>query len=172
MPQKWNPILTHEANLKTQLDINGEMRTVEVDLRDTLLDVLRDRLGLTGAKRGCDLGACGACTVLLDGRPVNACLMFAVDAEGHDILTIEGLSHHALHPLQRALVKHGAVQCGFCTPGMVLTAKAFLDGAVQPVSGDIREAISGNLCRCSGYQKVVDAILDAAEQMHSEVAHV
>ncbi len=153
------------------LHINDEPHTIEVDVRDTLLNVLRDGLGLTGTKRGCDMGECGACTVLLDGKPVNACLMLAVDAEGRRIFTIEGLGKDPLHLLQRALVTHGAVQCGFCAPGMVLTAKAFLDRAPDPTAADVRRAISGNLCRCTGYQKIVNAILDAAGCTREEVAH-
>ena len=152
-----------------QLNINDEPHTIYVDVRNTLLDALRDGLGLTGTKRGCDMGECGTCTVLLDGKPVNACLMLAIDAEGCSILTIEGLVKDPLDPLQRALVDHGAVQCGFCTPGMVLTAKAFLDRAPAPTAADVRRAISGNLCRCTGYQKIVNAILDAAgceEEVH------
>ena len=154
------------------LQINGERRTVDADIRDTLLDVLRDRLGLTGAKRGCDMGECGACTVLVDGKPVNACLMLAASAEGRSILTIEGLAGDPLHPLQHALVDHGAVQCGYCAPGMVLTAKAFLDRTPSPTTREVRRAISGNLCRCTGYQKIVDAILNAATRAREEAVHV
>ena len=148
-----------------RLQVNGESRRVEVEVRDTLLDVLRERLGLTGAKRGCDLGECGACTVLMDGRPINACMVLAVDAAGRAILTIEGLAPGELHAIQRAFVEGGAVQCGFCTPGMILTAKAFLERSSEPTPAQVRQAISGNLCRCTGYQKIVAAILDAAARV-------
>lgn len=152
-----------------RLQVNGESRRVEVEVRDTLLDVLRERLGLTGAKRGCDLGECGACTVLMDGRPINACMVLAVDAAGRAILTIEGLAPGELHAIQRAFVEGGAVQCGFCTPGMILTAKAFLERSSEPTPAQVRQAISGNLCRCTGYQKIVAAILDAAARVREGV---
>jgi carbon-monoxide dehydrogenase small subunit len=161
---EWEGILRNGVSLK----INGEIYAVEVDLRETLLDVLRDRLGLTGTKRGCDMGECGTCTVLMDGKPVNACMLLAVTLTGRDILTIEGVTQNELHPIQQAFVKHGAVQCGFCTPGMILTAKAFLKGCPSPTSADVRRSISGNLCRCTGYRKIVDAVLDAASRMQKE----
>jgi carbon-monoxide dehydrogenase small subunit len=143
--------------------VNGETREVSADSRDTLLELLRERMGLTGAKEGCGDGNCGTCTVLLDGRPVNACLVLAHEAPGHDILTIEGLGRGAhLHPIQQALVDCGGTQCGFCTPGVVLAAKALLDAKPHPSEDDIREAIAGNLCRCTGYNKIVDAIAAAA----------
>ena len=152
-----------------RLQVNGESRRVEVEVRDTLLDVLRERLGLTGAKRGCEQGECGACTVLMDGRPINACMVLAVDAAGRAILTIEGLAPGELHAIQRAFVEGGAVQCGFCTPGMILTAKAFLERSSEPTPAQVRQAISGNLCRCTGYQKIVAAILDAAARVREGV---
>jgi carbon-monoxide dehydrogenase small subunit len=143
--------------------VNGETRAVSADSRDTLLELLRERMGLTGAKEGCGDGNCGTCTVLVDGRPVNACLVLAQEAPGHDILTIEGLGRGArLHPIQQALVDCGGTQCGFCTPGVVLAAKALLDANPHPSEDDIREAIAGNLCRCTGYNKIVDAIAAAA----------
>ena len=157
--------------MRIELQVNGETHALEVDVRDSLLDVLRDRLGLTGTKRGCDLGECGACTVLLDGRPVNACMLLAVEVAGSTVLTIEGLAQEQLHVIQQAFVDNGAVQCGFCTPGMVLTAKSFLEGFSQPTRVDVRRAISGNLCRCTGYQKIVEAIMDAASRLREEVAH-
>ena len=150
------------------LDINGQIRSLEIDPRDTLLEVLRDRLGLTGTKRGCDRGECGACTVLLDGQPVNACMVLAVDVPGHPVITIEGLAQPHLHALQQAFVDCGAVQCGFCTPGMILTAKALLDRQPRPTPAQVRQAISGNLCRCTGYQKIVQAILAAARHLPEE----
>jgi carbon-monoxide dehydrogenase small subunit len=151
--------------------VNGEMHAVSADSRDTLLELLRDRLGLTGAKEGCGDGNCGTCTVLLDGLPVNACLVLAQEAPGHDILTIEGVgegldvgqgSGAPLHPIQQALVEAGGTQCGFCTPGIVLAAKALLAANGNPCERDIREAIAGNLCRCTGYNKIIDAIAAAA----------
>lgn len=144
--------------------VNGNSVEVGVGDEETLLETLRDRLGLTGTKQGCDLGDCGSCTVLFDGRPVLSCLTLAADAEGHEILTIEGLSQgEELHPLQRAFHEAGAVQCGFCTPGMVLTAKALLDVNSAPSRDEIKGALSGNLCRCTGYVKIVNAVENAAK---------
>jgi carbon-monoxide dehydrogenase small subunit len=143
--------------------VNGEERTVLADTRDTLLELLRQRLGLTGTKEGCSNGNCGTCTVLVDGQPVCACLMLAQEAPGRDIVTIEGLSDGTrLHPIQQALVEHGGTQCGFCTPGIVLSAKALLDKNASPTEQDIRHAIAGNLCRCTGYGKIVEAIAAVA----------
>jgi aerobic carbon-monoxide dehydrogenase small subunit len=143
--------------------INGETHTVLADSRDTLLELLRDRIGLTGSKEGCGNGNCGTCTVLLDGAPVNACLVLAQEVPGREILTIEGLSRGAgLHPIQLALVEFGGTQCGFCTPGIVLAAKALLDANPTPSEHAIREAIAGNICRCTGYGKIVEAIAAAA----------
>lgn len=149
-----------------QMTVNGEPCELAVEPWRTLLDVLRDDLGLTGAKKGCDRGDCGACTVLLDGRPVTSCMILAVQAAGHAIITIEGLadlSHAPLHPLQQAFIEHGAIQCGFCTPGMILAAAALLAENPQPTAAEVREALAGNLCRCTGYVKIVDAVLAAAE---------
>ncbi len=143
--------------------VNGEEHVVLADTRDTLLELLRDRLVLTGTKEGCSNGNCGTCTVLVDGAVVNACLMLAVEAEGHEILTIEGLSRgSSLHPIQEALVEHGGTQCGFCTPGIVLAAKALLDANPHPTEQEIRHGIAGNLCRCTGYDKIVAAIAAVA----------
>ena len=128
----------------------------------TLLETLRERLGLTGTKQGCDMGQCGACTVLLDGQPVRSCLTLAMDAQGQEITTIEGLARNGeLHPLQRAFHEHGAIQCGFCTPGMILTAKTLLDENPTPTVREVKQAISGNLCRCTGYVKIIEAITAA-----------
>jgi aerobic carbon-monoxide dehydrogenase small subunit len=148
-----------------KLHVNGEEFEVLTEIHKTLLEVLREDLGLTGTKRGCDLGTCGACTVLIDGKPYLSCLTLAVDVQGKKIVTIEGLAQEGeLHPLQKAFVKKGAIQCGFCTPGMILTAKAFLDENPHPSEGDVKKAISGNLCRCTGYVKIVEAILSVSEK--------
>jgi aerobic carbon-monoxide dehydrogenase small subunit len=143
--------------------VNGTEHTVLADTRDTLLDLLRDRIGLTGTKEGCSNGNCGTCTVLLDGATVNACLVLALEVPGREIVTIEGISAGgALDPIQEALVEIGGTQCGFCTPGIVLSAKALLDANPQPTEAEIRHAIAGNLCRCTGYGKIVEAIAAAA----------
>lgn len=142
-----------------QLTVNGISHELLVEANRTLTQVIREDLGLTGIKQGCEIGDCGACTVILDGKPVNSCLVLAVQANGGMITTIEGLAGDAgLHPLQSAFVNEGAIQCGFCTSGMILSGKALLDINPQPTRQDIRQAISGNLCRCTGYQKIVDAI--------------
>jgi carbon-monoxide dehydrogenase small subunit len=144
--------------------VNGEERAVLADTRDTLLELLRDRIGLTGTKEGCGNGNCGTCTVLVDGAAVCACLMLALEAPGREIVTIEGLSDGGgrLHAIQQALVEHNGTQCGFCTPGIVLSAKALLDANPAPTEAEIRHAIAGNLCRCTGYGKIVEAIAAAA----------
>jgi aerobic carbon-monoxide dehydrogenase small subunit len=149
--------------------VNGEEHTVLADTRDTLLDFLRDRIGLTGTKEGCGNGNCGTCTVLVDSAAVNACLVLAQEAPGREIVTIEGLSRGGvLHPIQQSLVEHGGTQCGFCTPGIVLSAKALLDGNPNPTAHDVRQAIAGNLCRCTGYDKIVGAVMGAAMRQASE----
>jgi carbon-monoxide dehydrogenase small subunit len=148
-----------------KLHVNGDEHEVLTEIHKTLMEVLREDLGLTGTKRGCDLGTCGACTVLIDGRPHLSCLTLAVDVHGKEILTIEGLGQGGkLHPLQKGFVEKGAVQCGFCTPGMILTAKAFLDEHPRPSEEDVKRAISGNLCRCTGYVKIVEAILSSINE--------
>jgi carbon-monoxide dehydrogenase small subunit len=142
-----------------KLRLNGEDYTLEVEPHRTLLEVIRNDLGLTGAKLGCGGGECGACTVILDGKAVNSCIMLALDARGKEVWTIEGLAGGGeLHPLQQAFVKHGAIQCGFCTPGMILSAKALLDKKPNPEEIEIREAIAGNFCRCTGYLSIIEAI--------------
>ncbi len=147
-----------------QIRINGECYDLLVEPRQTLLKVLRDDLGITGTKKGCETGDCGACTVLLNGRPVNSCLVLAVEANGMQITTIEGLANgNELHPLQEAFIEYGAVQCGFCTPGMILVAKALLDENPEPTEMDIKRAISGNICRCTGYVRIVRAIMAVAK---------
>lgn len=146
-----------------RLRVNGQEREIMVEPRQTLLDTLRYDLGLTGTKEGCGNGNCGSCTVLLDGQAVNSCLVFAIEVEGQDITTIEGLCQgRELHPLQQAFIDEGAVQCGFCTPGAILTAKALLDSNPHPTEVQVRQAIVGNLCRCTGYDKIVRAILRVA----------
>ena len=141
------------------LSVNGKRISLEVESDRSLLDVIREDLNLTGAKRGCDNGDCGACTVLLNGKPVNSCLVLAVQADGQDVTTIEGVAlDDELHPIQEAFVEHGAVQCGFCTPAMIMNAKALLEENPQPTSKEIKQAISGTLCRCTGYIQIVDAI--------------
>jgi len=144
--------------------VNGTRRDVEIDPRLTLVYLLRETLGLTGTHVGCTTGNCGACTVLLDGKTVKACSIFAADVNGSEILTIEGLSAgvRELHPVQQAFVDHQGLQCGFCTPGMVLSALALLEENPKPTENDIRHAISGNLCRCTGYQFIVESIQAAA----------
>jgi aerobic-type carbon monoxide dehydrogenase small subunit (CoxS/CutS family) len=141
------------------MTVNGRQVTVEVEADELLVDVLRDRLGLTGTKVGCNEGECGACTVIMGGQAVLSCLIPALRAEGQDILTIEGLSDgDRLHPLQASFVEHGAVQCGYCIPGFVLSSKALLDRNPHPTRDEIKEAVAGNLCRCTGYVKIIEAI--------------
>jgi carbon-monoxide dehydrogenase small subunit len=147
------------------LRVNGEEREVAVLPNRTLLEVLREDLALTGTKEGCDDGVCGACTVLVDDKPVRACLLLAIQARGREILTIEGLAEgERLHPIQQAFIDHGAIQCGFCTPGMLLSAKALLEENPRPTELEVRQAIAGNLCRCTGYQKIVEAILSVGSK--------
>ena len=151
--------------LPLRLRVNGEPYELEVEPHRTLLEVVRDDLHLTGAKEGCGTGDCGACSMIVDGRLVTSCLLLALEANGADVLTIEGLARDGkLHPLQQAFLDHGAVQCGFCTPGVILAAKCLLDRNPRPSEEDIRHAIVGNLCRCTGYTKIVQAIAAAAER--------
>ena len=148
-----------------QIVVNEESYQIAVEPWWTLLDVLREQLELTGTKKGCDRGDCGSCTVLLNDKPVASCLMLAVHADGSRITTIEGLMEGSeLHPLQQAFIDYGAIQCGFCTPGMILAAKALLAENPQPDETEVREAIAGNLCRCTGYAKIVQAILAVAQK--------
>jgi aerobic carbon-monoxide dehydrogenase small subunit len=146
-------------------EVNGQPRDTLADARDTLLDVLRDKCGLTGTKEGCGNGNCGACTVLVDGDPVCACIMFAAEANGRRVTTIEGIADgNLLHAVQAALIETGGTQCGFCTPGIVVSAAALLDRNPHPTEHEIRHAIAGNLCRCTGYGKIIAAIQQAATQ--------
>ena len=149
------------------LTINGTAYRLTVEPRRTLADVIRDDCGQTGTHVGCEHGVCGACTVLLDGEPVRSCLMFAVQAKGHAISTIEGLASKdgTYHPLQQAMHDHHGLQCGYCTPGILMTMTAFLDENPSPDEDEVREALSGNLCRCTGYQNIVDAVMTAAMRM-------
>lgn len=148
------------------LKVNGISYEVSVWPHATLLEVLREELELTGTKEGCGLGDCGTCTVLMDGKPIASCLTLALQAQGKEILTIEGVSQNGkLHPVQEAFIERGAIQCGFCTPGMVLAAKAFLDGNPEPSEEEAKKAIVGHLCRCTGYAKIVEAIMAASEKM-------
>jgi len=146
--------------------LNGTRRHLEVRPEETLLDLLREDLGLTGTKHGCDGGECGACTVLVNGRPVSSCLVLAPSIREREVMTIEGLADNGkLHPVQQAFIDHGAPQCGFCSPGMILTAKAFLEANPAPTRAEVRRALAGNLCRCTGYVKMVDAVMDAADRL-------
>ena len=153
---------------RVTLQVNGQSKEVFIEPRRTLLDLLRKDLGLTGTKKGCDEGTCGACTVLLDGNPVYSCLTLAIECEGQTIETIEGLSKEGtLHPIQQAFIAHDAFQCGFCTPGHILSLKALLDGNSDPSPQEVRRAVSGNLCRCGAYSGIVQAALAAAKDKAS-----
>jgi len=148
-----------------EITLNGEQRQVAVAAHETLLDVLRDKLGATEVKNGCGKGDCGACAVILDGTAVNSCLTLAFQANGKEVTTLRGIgTEEKPHSLQKSFVEHGAIQCGFCTAGMIVSAKAFLDQIPRPSRDEIKEAISGNLCRCTGYKKIVEAIQDAAHK--------
>jgi carbon-monoxide dehydrogenase small subunit len=143
------------------LKVNGDEHEVLISPNQTLLEVLREKLGLMGTKRGCDLGACGACTVLIDGEAYLSCIMLAMDATGKEIVTIEGLSDGGeLHPLQQSFVETGGLQCGFCTPGMIMTAQAILEEEPKPTEESIKRKMAGNLCRCTGYKKIVEAVMN------------
>jgi carbon-monoxide dehydrogenase small subunit len=147
------------------LTINDKPYEMAVEPNQTLSDLLRYDLGLTGTKKGCEVGDCGSCTVIMDGKPVNSCLVLAVQANGRNIQTIEGLeTEKGLHPIQKAFVEKGAIQCGYCSPGMIMSAKNLLERNPKPTEEEIRKAVSGNLCRCTGYQKIVEAIMFASER--------
>ncbi len=151
---------------KITLIVNKETRKLEIDLHRTLLEVLRDDLNLTGVKYGCGNGECGSCTVLVEGKPILSCLTLAVTLDGKQITTIEGLAEEGkLHPLQESFIKYGAVECGFCTPGMILSAKALLDENPKPTEDDVRQYLKGNLCRCTGYVKIIEAVLGTAKEI-------
>jgi len=147
------------------LTVNSSPEIVDVPANMTLLQMLREKLGLTGAKNGCSAGECGACTVIMNGEAVNSCMVLAVECQGADVLTVEGLAKDGvLDPLQEAIIEHGGVQCGFCTPGILMSARALLNRDPDPSEEDIREALVGNLCRCTGYLRIVDAVKDAAQR--------
>ncbi len=155
--------MTSADSVVRRLQINGEQRTIAFPVHHTLLEVLREELGLTGTKHGCELGECGTCTVLVDGRPVLSCLALAAELDGHAIETVEGLPRGAeLHPLQRAFADLGAAQCGYCTPGILMASKSLLAANPAPSRAEIRSALAGNLCRCTGYQKILEAVEGAA----------
>ena len=152
------------------LTVNGELQEVAAEPHWTLLETVREALSLTGSKEGCGTGDCGACSMTVDGRLITSCLMLAVEADGAEILTIEGLARDGqLHPLQQAFIDAGGVQCGFCIPGMIMAAKALLDETPNPTLDDIRLALAGNLCRCTGYAKIYEAVMLATERMHPEL---
>jgi len=153
-----------------EISLNGEIQKAEVTAQETLLEVLRSKLGAMDVKNGCGKGDCGACAVILDGKAVNACLTLALQANGKEVITLKGIgTEEKPHPLQKSFVEKGAIQCGFCTAGQILSAKALLDRNPKPDREEIREAISGNLCRCTGYNKIVDAIEHAADEGHGKV---
>ena len=148
---------------RIQISVNGEWEFADIPSQMTLLQMLRDKLARTGTKNGCMAGECGACTVLLDGEPVNSCMVLAVECDGASVITIEGLAHDGrLDPLQQAIIEAGGVQCGFCTPGILISARALLDRNPHPSEDDIREALVGNLCRCTGYVRIVEAVREAS----------
>ncbi|HEY6997410.1 MAG TPA: (2Fe-2S)-binding protein [Candidatus Binatia bacterium] len=148
--------------------LNGRLQEIDVQPHELLLDVVRERLGLTGAKRSCDVQVCGACTLLVDGRPISACTTLAFEVRGRSVLTIEGLAENGkLHPLQQAFIEHGGFQCGFCTPGMILAAKALLDENPDPSEAELKHFMHGNICRCTGYKKIIESIMAAAKTMRA-----
>lgn len=154
--------------MKITLTVNGEKRELDVKPETRLLDLLRDDLGLTGTKEGCGKGECGACTVIMNNKVVASCLVLAVQADGAEIMTIEGLGgKDKLHPLQQAFIEKGAVQCGFCIPGMIMSSKKLLDENINPSEEDIKRGLSGNICRCTGYVKIIDAVKEAARKIES-----
>ena len=156
------------AQHRISLTINGELEQVEVPSQMTLLQMLRDKLALTGTKNGCSAGECGACTVMLNGEAVNSCMVLAVECQGANVVTVEGLAQDGvLDPVQQAIIDHGGVQCGFCTPGMLISARALLDRNPDPSEAEIRAALVGNLCRCTGYLRIVEAVQDAAQRQQA-----
>jgi len=154
--------------MKIELTVNGEKRTLDVKPHTRLLDLLREDLGLTGTKEGCGKGECGACTVIMNNKAVASCLVLAIQADGAEVLTVEGLSKgEKLHPIQESFIEKGAVQCGFCIPGMIMSSKKLLDENINPTDDDIKRGLSGNICRCTGYVKIIDAVKSAAHKIKS-----
>ena len=164
-------MMTRHSDVQTlpvSFTLNGKLQELEIEPNDFLLDVIRERLGLTGAKRSCDVQVCGACTLLVDGKPVSGCTTLAFEVDGRSVLTIEGLANNGqLHPLQEAFIEHGGFQCGFCTPGMILAAKALLDENPSPTEDELKHYMHGNICRCTGYKKIIESILVAAKKMRA-----
>jgi carbon-monoxide dehydrogenase small subunit len=159
------------ATHRITLTINGDTEQVDVPSNMTLLQMLREKLAITGTKNGCNAGECGACTVLLDGEPVNSCMILAVECQGSQVVTVEGLiKDGVLDPVQQTIMDHGGVQCGFCTPGILISARGLLDRNPDPSEDEIREALVGNLCRCTGYLRIIDAVQDAAERQRALVS--
>jgi len=155
-------------SIAVSFTLNGRLQEIEVEPHELLLDVVRERFGLTGVKLSCDVQVCGACTLLVDGRPVSACTTLAFEIRGRSVLTIEGLADNGnLHPLQQAFIDHGGFQCGFCTPGMILAAKALLDEIPNPTEEQLKHFMHGNLCRCTGYKKIIESIMAAAKKMRA-----
>jgi len=155
-------------SIAVSFTLNGRLQEIEVEPHELLLDVVRERFGLTGVKLSCDVQVCGACTLLVDGRPVSACTTLAFEVRGRSVLTIEGLADNGnLHPLQQAFIDHGGFQCGFCTPGMILAAKALLDEIPNPTEEQLKHFMHGNLCRCTGYKKIIESIMAAAKKMRA-----
>ena len=160
--------MSNDTKRLITLRVNGSERTVMIDNRMTLLQALRDAAGMTGTKEGCLTGDCGACSVILNGRLVDSCLVMAAEADGAELETVEGLAHgHDLHPLQKQFLQHAALQCGICTPGFLVASKALLDRNPQPSAEEIRDWLAGNLCRCTGYRQIIEAVQDAAADLHT-----
>jgi len=156
-------------SIPVSFTLNGRLQEIDVEPHELLLDVVREKFGLTGVKRSCDVQVCGACTLLVDGRPVSACTTLAFEVRGRSVLTIEGLADgDKLHPLQQAFIEHGGFQCGFCTPGMILASKALLDENPNPTEDELKHFMHGNLCRCTGYKKIIESIMAAAKKMRSK----
>ena len=164
-----NPRSKIELMIEIKFTLNKKHVSAKIESNIRLIDLLRDKFNLTGTKEGCGVGECGACTVLMNGRAVNSCLVIAAQADGSDIVTIEGISNgDVLNPLQKNFLSHGAVQCGFCTPGMVLSASALLDQKPNPTEEEIKDAIAGNLCRCTGYKQIIEAVKETAKELNQK----
>jgi carbon-monoxide dehydrogenase small subunit len=168
-------MMTKRSDVQTlpiSFTLNGKLQELEIEPHELLLDVIRERLGLTGVKRSCDVQVCGACTLLVDGKPVSGCTTLAFEVRGRSVLTIEGLAENGkLHPLQEAFIEHGGFQCGFCTPGMILAAKALLDENPTPTEEELKHYMHGNICRCTGYKKIIESIMAAAKKMRRLKSH-